>query len=71
MLVFCPPFVGEDFDFAVAGEAGGIDPIADLADVDAAFAHEAAVVEEIGGGRFPIADVEGVKAAGLAREVYL
>ena len=70
-LIAAPPLVGENFDLAVAGEAGGIDPVADFAEVDAAFAHQAAVVEEIGGRRFPIADMEGVQAAGLASEINL
>ncbi len=70
-LIAAPPFVGEDFDLAMASEAGGVHPIADFADVDAAFAHQATVVEEIGGGRFPIADMEGVQATCLACEINL
>ena len=39
-LISRPPLIGEDLDFAMAGEAGGVHPVADFADVDAAFAHE-------------------------------
>ena len=44
-------------------EAGRLDPAADLAERDAAFAHQPAVIEEIGGGRAPVADVEGQERA--------
>ena len=63
--------VGEDLDLARTGEAGVVDAAADPADVDATFAHEAAVVEEIGGGSFPIADVEGKEALLLLGEFDL
>ena len=52
-------------------EARGIHPVADFSDVDAAFAHEAAIIQEIGGGRPPIADVEGMQAPRLTREINL
>jgi hypothetical protein len=39
-LVCRPPFVGEDLDLAVAGEAGGVHPVADFANIDAAFTYE-------------------------------
>lgn len=43
-LIFLPEFVGEDFDFDGAGEAGLFHPATDFADVDAALAHHGAVV---------------------------
>ena len=63
VLIDAPPLVREDFDLTVAGETSGIHPVADFADVDATFAHETAVIEEIGGGCFPIAS--GHKNAGV------
>ena len=71
ILISTPPLVGEDLHLAVAGEAGGVHPAADFADVDAALTHEAAVVEKIGRRRFQIADMEGVEATGAASEVDL
>lgn len=59
VLVHGPEAVGEDLDFARAGEAGLIHPGGDFGDGDAAFAHEAAVVENVSGGCTPVADVEG------------
>src|SRR6187549_4297748 len=77
VLIGGPEARAEDFDFVEALEAGGFDPGTDLAEGDAAFAHEAAVEQEIGGRRAPIADVvgeEGVETAaagdfGLERRV--
>src|SRR5688572_19856929 len=66
VLVRGPEARAEDFDFVEALEAGGFHPGADLAERDAAFAHEAPVEEEIGGGCTPVADViseERVEAA--------
>lgn len=71
LLVDGPVVVGEDFDFVWAGEAGLLDPGFDLLEWDAAFAHEAAVVEEVGGGGFPVADVVGVEAVFLCGELDL
>ena len=55
----------------MADEAGGVHPVADFTEVDATFAHEASVVEEIGGGRPPITDMKGMQTTGLAREINL
>ena len=50
---------GKDFDFNPVREAGCcFDKLADAAVVDATFAHEAAVVEHVGGRSHPIAHVE-------------
>ena len=45
--------------------------VADLADGDAAFAHQAAIVEQVGRRRLPVADVEGEQTPGSAREFDL
>lgn len=58
VLLGGPEAGGEDFDFGESVETGGADGAVDGFDVDAAFAHEAAVVEEVGGGGEPVADVE-------------
>ena len=64
VLIARPPAVGEDFDFLEAGEAGGLDEGTHALEVDAAFAHETTVVEEVFGGNPPVADVVGEKASG-------
>ena len=66
VLVHRPEAGAEDFDFVEALEAGGFDPGADLAERDAALAHEAAVVEEVDGGRAPVADVVGEEGVEVA-----
>lgn len=71
MLVFGPPFAGEDFDFAVAGEAGGGDPLIDLRQRDAALAHETAVEEEVVLVGLEVADVVGIEPAALGAALDL
>src|SRR5258708_23273883 len=61
VLVHGPEARGEDLDFVEALEAGGPDPAADLAERDAALAHEAAVVEEVDSRRAPVTDMIGQK----------
>lgn len=68
-MVGGPAFGGEDFDFVVAGEARGFDAVADVFEGDAAFAHEAAVVEEVAGVGAPVADVEGEEGFLLGGEL--
>ena len=51
---------GEDFDFAEAGEAIILhNPLVDLGEVAAAFAHDASVEEHVGGLGFVVADMIG------------
>ena len=68
-MVGSPAFGGEDFYFVVAGEAGGFDAVADVFEGDAAFAHEATVVEEVAGVGAPVGDVEGEEGFLLGGEL--
>ena len=59
VLIGCPVARREDFHFDPVGEASsGFDELADSAVVDAAFAHQASVVQHVSGWSHPIADVE-------------
>src|SRR5688572_21497437 len=73
VLVTRPIRVRKDLDLVEPVKPGGFDPPANLLQRDAAFAHQSAVEEEIGGGRFPIADVirEKLFCAAAARDLLL
>src|SRR5688572_11932520 len=72
-LVAGPALAGEDLDLVPAGEARGLDQAADAAQVDAALAHQAAVVEQVAGLDPPVAEVEAEEQAerAAARDLRL
>ena len=59
-MVFGPPFGGKDFDFTKPIEAGFGHELIDMIEADAAFAHDAAIEEEVFLVGFEIADVVSV-----------
>ena len=66
-MIGCPVACREHFHFDPVGEASsGFDELTDSAVVDAAFAHQAAVVEHVGGRRHPIAHVKADDALACA-----
>src|SRR3954454_1866245 len=59
VLVLGPAGLGEHLHLVETLEAGRLHPAADGAHRDASLAGEAAVLEQVGGGGAPVADVEG------------
>src|SRR4051812_31584308 len=70
-LIHRPVLIREDFHFIKPIEAGGIGPALDLANGNASFAHEAAVVQQVSGGSLPVAHMEGGEAMRFASEFKL
>ena len=58
VLVEGPVTIRKDFNFDGAVKAGGFHKLADSAVIDAAFAHEPAVIEKVIGWGDPVADME-------------
>ena len=65
MLVHCPVFAGEYFDFSEAGESAATDHFEDAWGGVDAFAGQATVEEGVVEVRFELADVDGEKVAVL------
>src|SRR4051812_36983862 len=61
-VILLPPAVRKYFHLGISREALCFDPAADLANVDHAIAHHSAVIEQVGRGAQPIADVQGQQA---------
>ena len=68
ILIFRPPAIGEDFYFVEAGKPGCLDHGTDTAKVDATFAHEPPIIEEISGRSHPVAEMEGEKTVFSSRD---
>jgi hypothetical protein len=59
MISLPPIFCRKDFNFAKALKALRLNPAPDFWNVDHPIAHHAPIVQQIAGGRKPIADMEG------------
>src|ERR1017187_3112022 len=64
-----PDLVVEDFDFDGAGVAGGIDGVAEAAQLNDAVAHHDAAHEDAGEGDRPVGDMEAGDASAGALDL--
>ena len=69
-LIHRPQPVREDFDLDVAVEPGGLDPAPDPSYINAALAHQPAVIQKIDRRSPPVADMEREKPLPSQRDAF-